>query len=343
MFQEFGVHSQWWRTRRRELAIFVLLALLLLMAWAARAGTAKGSAPAPGAADAVAAKVNGVPITTADVDRSFLAQVQVPYTAVQDDPRANEVRRQVLDNLIDRELILQQAKSLKMTVTPQQLDAQMQQLTQRFPSPEAFDQALKAQNVTLEAIRKDVEGQMLRQQLVKKEVLDRVNVSAAEVQNFYDHNKAKYIEEEQVRARHILVRVPQDASPVDDAKLKEKAEQAQSRAKKGGDFAALARELSDDGSKEQGGDLGFFPRGRMVEVFEQTAFALQPGQVSEVVRSQFGYHVIKVEERKDGRALGFDEAKEQVREDLTREQTYERYQQYVGNLRSKAKVEVLLP
>lgn len=343
MFQEFGMRGRWWRSRRRDLSIFLLLALLLLMAWAARAGTAKGSAPAPSATDAVAAKVNGVPITTVEVDRSFLAQVQVPYSSVQDDPRAQEVRRQVLDNLIDRELLLQQAKSLKMSVPPPQLDAQMQQLTQRFPSPEAFDQALKAQNFTLDAIKKDVEGQMLRQQLVKKEVLDKVNVSAGEVQSFYDRNKAKYVEEEQVRARHILVRVPQDASPADDSQLKEKAEKAQSRAKKGEDFAVLAQALSDDGSKEQGGDLGFFPRGRMVEGFEQVAFALQPGQVSEVVRTQFGYHVIKVEERKDGRALGFDEAKERAKEDLTREQTYDRYQQYVGNLRGKAKVEVLLP
>ena len=109
---------------------------------------------APSGTDAVAAKVNGVPITAVDVDRSFLAQVQVPYSAVQDDPRAKELRRQVLDNLIDRELLLQRAKSLKMTVPPQQLDAQMQQLTQRFPSPEAFDQALKAQNFTLDAIKK---------------------------------------------------------------------------------------------------------------------------------------------------------------------------------------------
>jgi parvulin-like peptidyl-prolyl isomerase len=145
-----------------------------------------------------------------------------------------------------------------------------------------------------------------------------------------------------VRARHILIRVPQEVSPTDDAKLKSKADDALKRAKTGEDFAALAKELSDDGSKENGGDLGFFPRGRMVAPFEEAVFALQPGQISEIVRTQFGYHIIKAEERKTGKALAFDEAKAQAQDDLTREQTYERYQKYVAGLRSKAKVEVLL-
>jgi peptidyl-prolyl cis-trans isomerase C len=169
-----------------------------------------------------------------------------------------------------------------------------------------------------------------------------VKVNAGDVQTFYDQNKDKYVEEEQVRASHILIRVPQEASPEDDATLKRKADDTLKRAKQGENFAALASEISDDGSKENGGDLGFFPRGRMVAPFEEAAFALQPGQMSEVVRTQFGYHIIKAEERKTGRALAFDEAKSQVQEDLTQQQTYERYQQYMAGLRSKAKVDVLL-
>jgi peptidyl-prolyl cis-trans isomerase C len=342
MLQPYGVGGDRWRAHRRDLSIFLILALLVLMTWATRAQPAETPA-AGGASDDVAAKVNGVPITSPELNRFFMAHVQVPYSAVQDDPRAKEVLHQILDNLIDRELLLQQAKSMKMSVTSQQVDTQMQQLTQRFPSPEAFEQALTAQNVTMDSVKKDVESQLLRQQLVKKEILDKVNVSPRDVQSFYDKNKDKYIEEEQIRVRHILIRVPQEVSSQEDAKLKGKADEAMKRARQGEDFAALAKELSDDGSKQNGGDLGFFPRGRMVPAFEEAAFALQPGQISDVVHTQFGYHVIKVEERKTGRALPFNEAKEQVKEDLTREQTYERYQKYVAGLRSKATVEVLLP
>jgi peptidyl-prolyl cis-trans isomerase C len=336
MFPSGGVRDDRIRSRRRDLMILLMLALMMLMAWAVR------SQPAGGSGADVAAKVNGVPITTLELNRSFQAQVQVPYAMVQEDPRAKEVLRQILDNLIDRELLLQQAKSLKMAVPAQQVDTQMQQLLKRFPSQEAFEQALTAQNLSLDAVKKDVERQMLRQQLVKKEILDKVTVSAGDVQTFYDKNKDKYVEEEQVRARHILIKVPPEASPADDTKLKGKADDALKRAKQGEDFAVLATELSDDSSKGNGGDLGFFPRGRMVAPFEEVAFALQPGQMSEVVRTQFGYHIIKVEEHKTGRALPFDEAKPQVKEDLTQQQTYERYQQYMAGLRGKAKVEVLL-
>jgi parvulin-like peptidyl-prolyl isomerase len=316
--------------------ILLILALLTLMAWAVQSQGLDSNG------GDIAAKVNGVPITTLELDRSFQAHVQTPYAQVQEDPRAKEVLRKILDNLIDRELLLQQAKSLKMAVPPQQVDTEMQQLVKRFPSKEVFEQALTAQNFTVEALKKDVEGQLLRQQLVKKEVLDKVNVSARDVQTFYDQHKDKYVEEEQVHARHILIRVPPEVTPTDEAKLKSKADDALKRATTGEDFSALAKELSDDGSKENGGDLGFFPRGRMVPPFEEAVFALQPGQISNIVRTQFGYHIIKAEERKTGRALAFDEAKGQAQEDLTREQTYTRYQKYVAGLRSKAKVEVLL-
>ncbi len=336
MYSDSRVRDEQRRSSRRDLMPFVPLALLMLMVWAVQSQALDSSG------SEIAAKVNGVPIRTQELDRSFQAHVQVPYTQVQEDPRAKEVLRQILDNLIDRELLLQQAKSLKMAVPPQQVDTQMQQLVQRFPSKEAFEQALTAQNFTMDALKKDVEGQMLRQQLVKKEVLDKVNISAREVQTFYDQHKDKYVEEEQMRARHILIKVPQEVNPADEAKLKSKADDALKRAKTGEDFSALAKELSDDGSKENGGDLGFFPRGRMVPAFEEAVFALPPGQISDIVRTQFGYHIIKAEEHKTGRALAFDEAKAQVQEDLTREQTYARYQKYVAGLRSKAKVEVLL-
>jgi peptidyl-prolyl cis-trans isomerase C len=336
MFLSGGVRDARGQLRRRDLIILLILALLILMAWGVR------SQPAGGSGADVAAKVNGVPITTLELNRSFQAHVQVPYSTVQEDPRAKEVLRQILDNLIDRELLLQRAKSLKMAVLAQQVDTQMQQLQKRFPSQEAFEQALTAQNLTMDAVKKDVESHLLRQRLVQQEILDKVNVSAGDVQTFYEKNKDKYVEEEQVRARHILIKVPPDVSPADDARLKGKADDALKRVKQGENFAALATELSDDGSKESGGDLGFFPRGRMVPAFEEVAFTLQPGQTSEVVRTQFGYHIIKVEERKTGRALAFDEAKTQVKDDLTQQQTYERYQRYMAGLRSKAKVEVLL-
>jgi peptidyl-prolyl cis-trans isomerase C len=320
----------------------VRFAILFLAASLSTAWTAPAQPEGTGS-NAVVAKVNGVPITTEELDRSFLAHVQVPYASVEEDPRAKQVRRQILDNLIDRELLLQEAKTLKMSVPSQRVDDELQKIVQRFPSPEAFEQALTAQNFTLDSVKKDMEGQMLRQQLVKQEILDKTTVSASDVQSFYEQHREKYAEEEQVRARHILIKVPQEASATDEANLKKKASDVLKRAKKGEDFAALAKQFSEDGSRADGGDLGFFGRGQMVAPFEEVAFALKPGQVSDLVRTQFGYHIIKVDERKPAKSLSYDEAKEQVKEDVTREQTLSRYQDYIASLRHKASIEVLMP
>lgn len=337
MSRKPGIHGD------RSLVMWKIhLATLILVASLSTAWTAQAQS-AGDPANEVAAKVNGVPITSTELNRSFLANVQVPYASVQEDPRAKEVRRQILDNLIDRELLLQEAKTRKMSVPPKELDAELQKIVQRFPSPEAFEKALTAQNFTLDSVKKDMEGQILRRQLVKQEVLDKTPVSVDDGQAFYEKNKDKYVEQEQVRARHILIKVPQDASATDDANLKKKAGDVLKRAKKGGDFAALAKEFSEDGSRADGGDLGFFARGQMVGAFEEAAFALKPGQVSDLVRTQFGYHIIKVEERKAAKSLSYDEAKEQVKEDMSREQTLSRYQEYMAALRSKSSIEVLLP
>jgi peptidyl-prolyl cis-trans isomerase C len=322
---------------RRVLMVFFALVAALGLGWKAHAQ------PSGGPSGEVAAKVNGTPITTLELNRTFLAHVQVPYSTVQDDPRAKQLLRQILDNLIDRELLLQEAKSSKASVAPQEIDAELQKLVERFPSKEAFEQALSSQNFTLEAVKKDIQDQLLRQQIVKKEILDKVNVRPDQFQPFYEKNKDKYVEEEQVHARHILIKVSQDTSAADEEKLKKKANDVLKRAKKGEDFAALAKQFSEDGSRDSGGDVGFFARGRMVGPFEEAAFALKPGQTSDLVRTQFGYHIIKVEERKPGRSLSYAEAKEHVKEDLTREQTFARYQDYMAGLRSKASIEILLP
>ena len=156
--------------------IFLVLALLMLMAWAAR------SQPAGGSGGDIAAKVNGVPITTLELNRSFQAHVQVPYSTVQEDPRAKEVLRQILDNLIDRELLLQQAKSLKMAVpcaTGRHPDAATDATVSLPRGVRASPDSAKSHHGSM---KKDVEGQLLRQQLVKKEILDKVNVSAGDVQ-----------------------------------------------------------------------------------------------------------------------------------------------------------------
>ena len=129
---------------------------------------------------------------------------------------------------------------------------------------------------------------------------------------YYEDNISMYTQDEQVRARHILFKVDPDTSPEDQAKIAEKAASVLERAKKGEDFAELAKEFSDDTSKSEGGDLGYFSRGSMVKEFENAAFSLKKGEISDLVKTAYGYHIIKVEDVKEGSVKPYAEVRDQI-------------------------------
>jgi len=319
---------------------FVVLALALALGLMGSPWSLVSAAPPP--AQDAAAQVNGKKITYQELNGEFLARTRVPFDKVQDDPQAQQARKELLQQLIDGELVLEQAERQKVTVTPQSVDEQVKSIRARFPSDEAFTQALGASGLTPEGLKANIKKGMLRQQILNKEVLEKVAVSPKEVETFFNEHKDTYVQEEAVHARHILIKVAPDASPEDDQKAKERAKAVLAKAKKGEDFSKLAAQYSEDSSKDSGGDLGYFGRGRMVKPFEEAAFALKAGQISDPVRSQFGYHIIKVEARREAKRLSLAEAKEWVEKDLTREKARVRYGEYVAGLREKAKITVNL-
>ena len=154
----------------------------------------------------------------------------------------------------------------------------------------------------------------LEQEYMVRALGKEATVTDEEVRRFYDANEKGFLASEQARARHILIRVSSDASGEEKKKAREKIEGLGGRIKKGEDFGKLAAEFSEDtNSQMNGGDLGYFTKGQMVKPFEEAAFSLKPGQVSGVVETQFGYHLIKVEDHQEARMVTFDTVKEQIR------------------------------
>ena len=319
---------------------FVFLALALALGLMGSPWSFVSAAPPP--AQDAAAQVNGKKITYQELNNEFLTRTRVPFDKVQDDPQAQQARKELLQQLVDSELVLEQAERQKLTVAPQTVDEQVKSIRARFPSDEAFKQALGASGLTPEGLKANIKKGMLRQQILNKEVLEKVAVSPKELETYFNEHKDTYVQEEAVHARHILIKVAADASPEDDQKAKDQAKAVLAKAKKGEDFSKLAAQYSEDSSKDSGGDLGYFGRGRMVKPFEEAAFALKAGQISDPVRSQFGYHIIKVEARREAKRLSFAEAKEWVEKDLTREKARVRYGEYVAALREKAKITINL-
>ena len=194
--------------------------------------------------------------------------------------------------------------------------------------------------------RPEIKGQLemitnnfLAFQYLQKEVISKIKVTEKDAKAYYDKNPDLFKSPEQVKARHILIQVPKEASEEEKKKLKEKADEVLKKVKAGEDFAKLAADTSDDpGTKSKGGELGFFSKGSMVPAFEQAAFALKPGEVSELVETEFGFHVIKVDEKKEAVSEPFETIKEKVTKQVLREKQEAKVTEFVEQALKKAKV-----
>ncbi|NLA10573.1 MAG: foldase [Firmicutes bacterium] len=211
--------------------------------------------------------------------------------------------KETLEGLVFRQLIIQEAKKCGVTVSDEEIDAEIDTVIGEhfMGAKEQFDSFLAQQGYSLQMIQDNARINIMARKIVEADL----EISEADALEYFNENKENYDIPEEVRARHILV------------KTEEEALEAISRLEKEEDFAELAKELSTDpGSKDQGGDLGFFPRGRMVKEFEEVAFALGDGERSEPVKSTHGYHIIETLERKEGRAVTYEEVAEKVKEEI---------------------------
>lgn len=293
--------------------------------------------------DKNAATVNGKVITQAEVDQEVgRYEKQMTMTGqTPDDAQKKEMRQKVLDGLVDRELLLQESNRLGIKVADSEVDEQVATIKKRFPKEEEFTGALSKMGITEKDLRKQFSEGMAIKKMIDQEVASKISVSEADAKAFYDAHPDLFKMPERVRASHILVKVDQNASDEDKAKAREKLTEAGKRIKKGEDFAVIAKEVSECPSAAKGGDLDYFQRGQMVPEFEEVAFALKPGETSDIVTTQFGFHIIKVVDKKEAGSVPFDEVKERVEQHLKQEKVNEQLTQYVSQLKSKANVEIL--
>jgi peptidyl-prolyl cis-trans isomerase C len=298
--------------------------------------------PVPAQLPEIVARVNGEAINAKELEsavKGLEGRAGGPVPADQRD----RIYRGVLDDMIGYKLLIQEAKARKIAVPDADVEAQIAQIRSQFPSQQQFDQALAAQKMTLQDVRDDARNEMSVEKLVEGEIASKIEIKPEAVSDFYKNNQDKFQQGPRVRASHILIQVQQGADAAARQQAKTKAEGILKDLKGGKDFAAAAKENSQDpGSAVNGGDLGYFEQGQMVPQFEQAAFALKPGQMSELVETQFGYHIIKVAERQDSRVIPLEEAKGQIEQYLSQQNRQTQTQAFVDTLRAKAKIEILI-
>ncbi|HEX7085009.1 MAG TPA: peptidylprolyl isomerase [Vicinamibacterales bacterium] len=287
------------------------------------------------------ADVNGDTISRTEFEnaiRALEARAGQPVPAEQRD----QVLRDLLDDLVAYRLLRQEAVRRQLTVPDAAVEERVKGLRAQFPSNGAFERALKAQQMTVEKLRDDARTDLLVDQLLEQEVASKIDVKPSDISAFYEKNPDRFQQPESMRASHILVAVPPDADEATRKKARARAEEALRAARAGQDFAQLARRYSQDASARQGGDLGFFPRGQMVPAFDQAAFALEVGQISELVETEFGFHVIKATEKRPPRTVPFVEAAPQIQAYLENEQRREKGRALVDQLKAKGAVKIFI-
>ena len=297
--------------------------------------------PVPAQLPDVIARVNGEDVKKSDLDRMIKTMEQQAGQQVPAD-RRDEIYRGAIDRLVTYTLLKQESRSRGVKVADAEIDAKMQELRKQFPTPEAYKQALTTRGMTEESLRNDARTDLSVNKVMDSAVSQVPGPSDAEAKDFYDKNPDKFKQDEQVRASHILVRVDPNADTKTKARAKGEIDSVLKQLKSGGDFAKLAQQHSQDPSAAQGGDLGYFGKGQMVPEFEKTAFSLPVGQVSGVVTTQFGYHVIKVTDKKVARTVTLDEALPQIKGYLEQQKKQQAADSFIDGLKKKSKIEILI-
>lgn len=345
--------------RRYFMVLMLLLIPVLVFAGGGResdesdateATTTEESTPedsAPGtvigseSAGRVIATVNGVNILTEDYEQSLAATRQSLALQGQNvGPGDEEVfRAQVLDQVIARELLYQQGLLDGFAPTDQAIDQQLAQTRSRFNTQEEYEQALAQNGVSEEELREQLTRNTVIQQVIAGAVEGSTEVTEESVQAFYDENVSLFDQGQQVAARHILISTDGlDGDGIEEARGR--AEGIREELVAGADFAELARERSEGPSGPNGGSLGTFGRGQMVAPFEEAAFSLEVGEISQVVQTQFGFHVIEVTEIIASSIVPLEQVSQNIRQFLAQQQQAEALDAYVASLREAATVTI---
>ena len=283
---------------------FILVAVLLMVVMSMTACTSKGS-------EDIVAKVNDEVIT-----KEELYDLLVKQNGTQ-----------ALDSLISEKIVKLEIEKQKIEVSDEEIEKELAEFKEYYGGEEAFNETIKGYGYTLEDVKKDVTLNMQMKKLIEP----KISISEEEILEYFEGNKEMLNEEAQVKARHILV------------ETEEKAKEVKDKLSAGGDFSELAKEYSlDDSNKESGGNLGFFGRGQMVAEFDAVAFSLEVGEISDPVKTSFGYHIIKVEEKKEAKEANFEENKEKIKEALLSEKMPAAYEEWYKEKYSEYKITNLL-
>jgi len=257
--------------------------------------------------------------------------------------QVQRVFRKALDILIEEKLLDQEVKKAGIKVTAKEIEGAIDDIKGRNAiTQEDLEKALAKDGVSIEAFKKQIETRLQRMKFLQWAMKVESKTGEKELRDFYQKNIDQYRTDESYRPGHILFAVPKEASLQETLEIRKKCQMVLEKITRGEDFGEMALLYSEDPSRKDRGDLGFFKRGELLPVFEKEALRLQIGEVSGIVQTAFGFHLIKLLDRKRGTAPPFEEIKERVQADYYEVETQKAIRQFLSKLKEKAVIEIKL-
>jgi parvulin-like peptidyl-prolyl isomerase len=295
--------------------------------------------------DRVVAVVNQEIITLSEVEILInpLSEEMVTDDRLEKRRRVQALHRQVLEKLIEEKLLDQEARKSGVKVSPKEIEATIDEVKRRSAATQVdLEKALAAEGLTLETYKKQIEKILQRKKLINWAVKPEMKSGEKELREFYEKNKERYRTNETYRPAHILFVIPKGATPEEIREIRKRCQNVLEKIKGGQDFGEMALLYSEDASNKDRGDLGNFRKGELVPAFEREALRLKVGEVGGIIRTEYGFHIIKLLDRKGVDPLPFEEVKEKVQGDYYDSEMEKAFKQYIITLKQKAVIEIKL-
>jgi peptidyl-prolyl cis-trans isomerase C len=325
--------------RGQFMTFAAVLWFLTLLQVAQPAPAQPEAAAAPAEFPEVVARVNATDITK----KELLRRAEALRNQMPSFEAGPDFYQRVLADMVSGELLYQSVVAKGFVPTEQEVEAEIQAQKGRLPNEADFQKVLDSQGITLQELHAEMKKEIAIQNLIEKEIIPSIAVTEEEKKKFFEDNAARMTRPLQFRAAHILIGVGENPTPEKKAEAQKKATAIHGMLEAGQDFADLARRNSDDpGSKDNGGELPWMSQGQTVPPFEAAALALSPGQLSGVVETQFGFHIIRLLEKREAGAMSYEEAAGRIDEFLKRRGLQQKIEAELEKLKAAAKVEVFI-
>ena len=294
----------------------------------------------------IVAVVNDDIITLSElkaVSLPYLAKMMSKFSATFTDEEIKETERQILNQMIDEKLVNQEAERLKIEITEKEVTLASQEVRGRAQlTEEQFEQALAEEGMTMESYQKQLRGEMKKMRLIDQEIKAKVFVTKKEIDEYYKAHKDEYNAPPEVRLQQILLLTPAEATPQEVEQIRERAEQIYAAIKQGEDFNAMVKNYSQDATAATGGDMGVFRQGELFSALDKAAFTLIVGEVSPVIQTPKGFHIIRVLDKKDRKQMTEEEKRDEIDALLYNQKVESGIKKWIKELKKKSYVVINL-